>query len=788
MTKSFPTTELLTRHLRDDLLTHLRAVDGDLAPSHLLDALSKTTMGYLAQSWRQSQAKYGETRQAHYFSAEFLVGRALLNNLVNLGLYEPARMAINGLDHDLTAILEQEMDPGLGNGGLGRLAACFLDSCATLNLPVTGYGILYKYGLFKQMIDNGFQCESPDCWLEHDYPFLVRRDKEAELVYFKDMTVRAVPYDLPITGYMTANVNTLRLWKAEPVEPFSLTQFNNQQFSCACTDKNKVEDLCRVLYPNDTSYEGKVLRVRQQYFFVSASLKGLVKAHLKRFASLDNFAEENSIQLNDTHPVIAIPELMRILLHEYQFSWDKAWLIVQQTFAYTNHTVMNEALEKWETGIYSQIFPWLLDIVTGIDGQFRNELTGRGVDQNLISQMAPLGDGRVRMAPLAIYGSRSVNGVAALHTEILKRDTLKNYYKLWANKFNNKTNGVTPRRWLASCNPRLSGLLTEVYGNDSWITDLSKLQELEPLKSRESLLMNVLAVKTANKRNLADLLQAELGMEINANSIFDVQCKRLHEYKRQLLNILSVLDFYYMLKDNPDLDLYPRTIIFGAKAAPGYRMAKGVIKLIHEVGKLVNNDPVSKDKLRVAFVPNYSVTWAERIIPAADLSEQISTVGLEASGTGNMKFMMNGALTIGTLDGANVEIVEAAGQANAYIFGCTAEEYPEVRSFYSSQWHYHNVPGLKRVVDSLVDGTLNDNGSGLFQDLYNSLVYSDFYHVLGDFSAYRKARLDTDRDYRDRLGWAAKCWTNICSSGRFSSDRTIAQYASEIWRVAASPI
>ena len=785
--------------IKDKIASHLKAEyghqPGSASAFEFWTALSRTVIELLADRWEKSTAEYSKVRQAHYFSAEFLEGRSLVNNLVNLNLYESVRDAVAAYGFDLTQLEEQENDAALGNGGLGRLAACFLDSCATLDLPVTGYGILYRYGLFRQDIERGFQKEYPDVWMERGYPFVVRRDEAKVLIQYQDMGVFAVPYDMPITGFGTDNVNTLRLWRAEPAEEFDFNLFNSQRFDDAVLARNRVNDIFRVLYPNDTSYDGKVLRVRQQYFFVSASLQSIIREHKKVHGNdLRNFADYHSVQLNDTHPVVGIPELMRLLMDENHLSWDEAWAITTKTFAYTNHTVMAEALEKWDISIFQFLFPRILEIVGQIDAKFRSDLQARGVPHDRINYLAPMGDGKIRMAWLAVFGSFSVNGVAALHTNILKADTLRDFYELWPEKFSNKTNGVTPRRWLRTCNPELAGLLTELNGDESWVTHLDKLAALEKYTADESVMRRFLAIKRQGKVRLAQYIARLEGIDINPDSIFDVQIKRLHEYKRQLLNALDVLDTYFQLKDNPGLDIVPRTYIFAAKAAPGYFKAKATIKFINEIARLVNNDPTVNQKIKVVFVRNYNVSRAEVIFPASDLSEQISTVGLEASGTGNMKFMMNGALTIGTYDGANIEIADSVGPDNCFIFGQKVEDFYAAKNYYNPQWQYHNIPGLKRVLDTLIDGTLNDEGTGMFQDLYNGLVYgsnwqpADPFYVLGDFDDYRKARKQTDLAYRDQLGWARKCWINIVRSGHFSSDRTIREYASEIWKVGTRKV
>ena len=787
----------MSRSLEEQLKSQVRAVSGRpervSTEMEAWQGLSAAIIDRIADRWHATERTYAVGRMEHYFSAEFLMGRALLNNLSNLGMVDEAREALAALGKDLSVVLEEEPDAALGNGGLGRLAACFLDSCATLDLPVAGYGILYRYGLFKQLFDNGFQTEHPDPWMEEGYPFVIRREEEQRIVRYADLTVRAIPYDMPITGYGTQNVNTLRLWKAEPMEEFDYDAFNSQRFTDAIVDRERTMDISRVLYPNDTTFEGKVLRVRQQYFFCSASLQAIVDNYVAEHGSdLRGFAEYNAIQLNDTHPVLAIPELMRILMDEHDLGWEDAWDVVSRTFAYTNHTVLAEALETWDIHIFDRLFPRISEIVREIDRRFRIDMSERGVDGATIDYMAPVSGNTVRMAWIACYASYSINGVAALHTEIIKRETLKEWYAIWPERFNNKTNGVTPRRWLKQCNPRLAMLLDEVTGSDRWVTDLDALSEYTGAGNSE-LYARLAQIKHANKVDFAAWIKDREGVEIDPDAIYDVQIKRLHEYKRQLLNAFYVLDLYFRMKDNPALDVPKRVFVFGAKAAPGYIRAKAIIKLINTIADLVNNDPDINGRIKVVFVHNYNVSPAEHIIPAADISEQISMAGKEASGTSNMKFMMNGALTLGTLDGANVEILEAVGEENAYIFGATDDELPELRRHYDPRWHYENVPGLKRVIDALTDGTLDDSNSGWFHDLRWSLLESgyepaDVYYVLGDFASYRETKDRMAQDYRDQEAWSRKAWINITRSGRFSSDRTISDYAREVWHINAEPI
>ena len=787
----------MTQDLASAIAFQVRSTSGRTVtastPMEVWQGLSASVVGRIADDWEATDAVYKAGRQEHYFSAEFLMGRALLNNLSNLGLTNEAEKIVNSFGQTLSDVLEQEPDAALGNGGLGRLAACFLDSCATLDYPVNGYGILYRYGLFKQLFEDGFQREQPDAWMEEGYPFIVRREEEQRIIHYADMDVRAIPYDMPITGYGTRNVGTLRLWRAEPVEEFDYDAFNSQRFTDAIVEREAVADISRVLYPNDSTFEGKILRVRQQYFFCAASLHDIVANHIAQHeGDLTTLADFNAIQLNDTHPVLAIPELMRILLDEYGWTWEAAWDVVSHTFAYTNHTVLAEALEKWETSIFDRLFPRIMEIVREIDRRFRIDMAERAIDEGTINYMAPVQGNMVHMAWIACYASYSINGVAALHTEIIKRETLRQWHDIWPERFNNKTNGVTPRRWLRQCNPRLSALLDEVTGSDQWVTDLDVLAQFTDSVD-ESVLQRLIDIKHDNKVDFAQWIKNRQGIEVNPDAIFDVQIKRLHEYKRQLMNAFYILDLYYRLKEDPSLDLPPRVFIFGAKAAPGYVRAKAIIKLINSIGDLVNNDPDIDGRITVVFVENYNVSPAEHIIPAADVSEQISTAGKEASGTSNMKFMMNGALTLGTLDGANVEILDAVGQDNAYIFGATEDELPELRRTYDPRWHYENVPGLKRVLDAMTDGTLDDGGTGDFHDLRLSLLEgsydpADVYYVLGDFDAYRTARDQMARDYCDRQAWARKTWVNITKSGRFSSDRTIRDYAREVWKLEAAPI
>ena len=602
----------MTQKLVTSAPAQVRAVSGRPATAATLmevwQGLSSAVVDTIADDWYATEQKYSAGRQEHYFSAEFLMGRALLNNLSNLGMVDEARETVGSFGVSLSDVLEQEPDAALGNGGLGRLAACFLDSCATLDLPVNGFGILYRYGLFKQVFEDGFQTEHPDPWMEEGYPFVIRHEEAQRLVRYRDMTVRAIPYDMPITGYGTKNVGNLRLWKAEPLEEFDYDAFNSQRFTEAIVERERTSDISRVLYPNDATYEGKVLRVRQQYFFCSASLQQIVENYVKHHGEdLSGFADYNAIQLNDTHPVLAIPELMRLLMDEHHLGWEAAWDVVTKTFAYTNHTVLAEALETWEISIFDRLFPRITEIVREIDRRFRVEMAERGLDQGTIDYMAPVSGDKVRMAWIACYASYSINGVAALHTEIIKRETLGEWHAIWPERFNNKTNGVTPRRWLRQCNPRLSALLDEVTGSDTWVKDLTVLAEHTDSVD-DSVYDRLAEIKHANKADFAAWIAQREGIEIDPDAIFDVQIKRLHEYKRQLLNAIYILDLYFRMKQDPSLEVPKRVFIFGAKAAPGYIRAKGVIKLINAIAELVNNDPVVSKTLKVVFVHNYNVS------------------------------------------------------------------------------------------------------------------------------------------------------------------------------------
>ncbi len=759
-------------------------------------ALGETIMQDIASDWYDTEKLYSQQKQAFYLSAEFLMGRALGNNLINLGILDEVKEIFNELGIDYNKVEDAEEDAALGNGGLGRLAACFLDSLATLNLPGQGYGIRYRNGIFNQEFKDGYQIEKPETWLKYGDVWSVMRPADEVIVTFGDGSVRALPYDMPIIGYGTRNINTLRLWEAHSLNDLDLGKFNQQDYLHATEDRTLSEDISRVLYPNASTDEGKKLRLKQQYFFVSASLQDIVKKFKKQHGTdFSKFADYVAIQLNDTHPVIGIPELMRIFIDIEGLSWQDAWSIVERTFSYTNHTILAEALEKWWVGLFEQVVPRVYQITQGIDNQLRQILAQKFPnDPDRQNRMQIINGNMIHMAWLAIYGSSKVNGVAKLHTDILKTKELKDWYELYPEKFLNKTNGITQRRWLLESNPQLASYITELIG-DGWITNLMELKKLEEFLDDEDVLRKILQIKHEKKVELAQYLYRTQNIIINPESIFDVQVKRLHEYKRQLLNVFQIIDLYNRLKANPNIDFTPVTYIFGAKAAPGYFVAKGIIRLINEVAQMVNRDPQVNEKLRVVFVENYRVSVAQKIFPAADISEQISTAGKEASGTGNMKFMLNGALTLGTMDGANVEIVEEAGIENNYIFGLTVKEVEEMRKHgYDPHVPHNSVVGLKKVVDSLVDGTFNDLGNGVYGTIHRLLMengpwqQADQYFVLEDFEAYRRTQQIINKEYKDRMTWARKSLKNIANAGKFSSDRTIEEYANEIWHIVPAKL
>lgn len=810
------------KELKGSIIKKVRSQYGKtLEEAHefeLYNAVSRAAMDFVVEQWYNTKKTYAkkQVKQAYYFSAEFLMGRYLGNNLINLQINDAVKETLNELGVDINKIEDQESDTGLGNGGLGRLAACFLDSMATCKLPGHGYGLRYKYGMFEQKIENGYQVEYPDNWTKYGDPWSIKRmDRVYEVKfggqieihkdevgkeYFKRVNtedVLAVAYDVPVVGYGNETVNTLRLWEARSPEGFDLKLFNDQTYLQASEKAVKAEDISRVLYPNDTEKDGKVLRLKQQFFFTSASLQDIVRRYKGTYGNdFSKFADKVAIQLNDTHPVVAIPELMRIFLDYEKLSWDEAWAICQKVFAYTNHTILSEALEKWDISLFQPLLPRIYQIIEEINRRFVMELNEKYPgDWGKIDYMSIIGNGQVRMAWLAIVGSHKVNGVAALHTEILKNSELKDWYNLYPEKFLNKTNGITQRRWLLKSNPELAEMITFLIG-DKWTTDLFELKKLEQFIEDDNVLNRITEIKFNNKSKLAQYIKETTGIEVNPHSIFDIQVKRLHEYKRQLLNVLNIMDLYNKLKENPFMDIEPRTFIFGAKAAAGYRRAKGIIKLINAIAEKINNDPTINGKIKVVFLENYRVSLAEKIFPAADISEQISTASKEASGTGNMKFMLNGALTLGTLDGANVEIVEEAGAENEFIFGLKAHEVEELQNNggYNPFEVIDNVEGLRKVLDQLGDGTYNDNHKGIFRELQASLLYGvdgsrpDVYFLLKDFESYREAQARVDAAYKDRRNWAKKALKNIANAGKFSSDRTIMEYAREIWNIEPTEI
>lgn len=763
------------------------------SPVQLHDSIAEAVMRGIADRWDESTRKHLSGRRACYLSMEFLMGRAVYNNLLCLGIKEDVDEILKEHGRSLSELEEIE-DAALGNGGLGRLAACFLDSAAAHDIPLDGYGIRYKYGIFRQTIENGFQREYADDWQRYGDPWSKRCDADTVEVVYSDETVRAVPYDMPIIGYGTENVGNLRLWQAEAVNDFDFAKFDCGSYAEAVSAKTSAENISMVLYPNDNCDEGKVLRLKQEYFFSAASLADIVKKHMERNGTLDNFADKVTIQLNDTHPVISIPELMRLLCDVYGMDFDKAFEITRKTFNYTNHTIMQEALEKWSAALVERILPRVYAYILMINERFIKDMYTLGKDREFIEKLAPVSGGMVKMADMAVYMSSYTNGVAQIHTEILKSDTLKDWYGLYPERFQNKTNGITQRRWLALCNEELSALVTRLTGNDDWIKDLDRLAQLKKYAEDESVLREFMTIKETKKRQLADFIKAHDGVEINPDTIFDIQIKRLHEYKRQLLNALSILYIYYGIKDGSIRDFTPTTYIFGAKSAPGYRRAKAIIKLIGEIGRLVNSDPETKDLIKVVFVQNYNVSYAEKLVAAADISEQISTAGTEASGTGNMKLMLNGAVTLGTLDGANVEIAEEAGEENEYIFGAKVDELEKTMPEYDPRKLVFGDEKINRVLNKLIDGSFDDGGvpsdqEGNFKELYKALTdgaswhVPDHYYVIGDLNSYVEAKLKANADYKDRLAFSRKCWLNMCSAGKFSSDRTIKDYAKNIWKL-----
>ena len=752
--------------------------------TELHNALSGAAMDALAPLWAKKEADRFPRRQAAYLSMEFLVGRLIYNNLYCMGLLDEVKDLLKEKGVDI-AIMEDIEDDAFGNGGLGRLAACFLDSAVTCDVPLTGYGLRFRYGLFKQNFVDGRQVEESDDWSKFGDPWSVRRLDEAVIVPMKGGAVLAVPYDMPVVGFGAKNIGTLRLWQTESLHEVDFALFNTQNYAKAAAEKNKAEDITKFLYPNDTKKAGKQLRVRQQYVLVSATMQDILRKYRVRHGSdYSFFAKEVAAQLNDTHPTMAIPELIR-LLGEDGIPFEEAFLIARDTFSYTNHTVMQEALEKWDLSLLSSVCPQIVSIIRKIDARFRKEMKKLG--KEITPSLCVILDGRVHMAQMAVYATHAVNGVAALHSEILKKDLFADWYAIWPERFQNKTNGITQRRWLGLCNPELCKLITDQIGS-GFETDLDLLKNLVP-KINTSLCGKFRTVKKSKKEQLAAEIQRREGVTLDPEMVFDVQVKRLHEYKRQFMNALSILAIYDQLKRGQLKDLPPVAFIFGAKAAPGYDRAKAVIHWINMIADKVNNDPETMDRLKVVFVRNYNCSWAEKIIPAADISEQISPAGTEASGTGNMKLMLNGAVTLGTFDGANVEIVAEAGRENNYIFGATVEELEKIKNSYDPNTIYEKNALLRRALDTLTDGTFPDD-DGALKELHDAILKGaswhkpDHYYVMKDFDSYYKAKLQAIRDAKeDENAFARKCLMNVACSGKFSSDRTIRQYAEEIWNV-----
>ena len=787
-----------------------RTID-EATPQQIFQAVSYAIKDVIIDDWIATQKQFDETgaKKVYYLSMEFLMGRALGNNIINLGAKKAVKEALEELGFDLNAIEDQEPDPALGNGGLGRLAACFLDSLATLGYPAYGCGIRYHYGMFKQKIKDGYQVEVPDEWLKNGYPFELRRPEYATEVKFGGyvktewdgqrnhfvqegyQSVLAVPYDMPIVGYGNNVVNTLRIWDAQPIDTFSLSAFDKGDYQKAVEQENLAKNLVEVLYPNDNHYAGKELRLKQQYFFISASLQVALKKFKETNDDIHKLPEKIVFQMNDTHPTVAVAELMRLLLDQEGLNWDEAWGITTKCCAYTNHTIMAEALEKWPIELFSRLLPRVYQIVEEINRRFLIEVQNKYPNNyEKVKKMAIIFDGQVKMAHLAIVAGYSVNGVAKLHTEILKNQELKDFYEMMPEKFNNKTNGITQRRFLLHGNPLLADWITEQIG-DEWITDLPHLAKLKVYVDDPKFQQEFMNIKYQNKLRLAKYIKEHNGIDVDPRSIFDVQVKRLHEYKRQLLNILHVMYLYNQLKDNPNMDMVPRTFIFGAKAAAGYQIAKKTIKLINSVADVINNDKSINGKLKVVFIEDYRVSNAELIFAAADVSEQISTASKEASGTGNMKFMLNGALTLGTMDGANVEIVEEVGKENAFIFGLSADEVInyENNGGYNPEEIFNTDQDIRRVLMQLINGYYAPYDPELFRDIYNSLLNTlssdraDTYFILKDFRMYADAQKRVDEAYRDEQWWAKAAMLNTACSGKFSSDRTIEEYVKDIWHL-----
>ena len=812
MTNEMFKKEAFKKSVKDNVKFLYRKTIEEATQEQIFQAVSYTVKDVIIDNWLATQKAYDEQdpKIVYYMSMEFLMGRALGNNLINLCAYGEVKEALEELGFDLNCIEDQEPDPALGNGGLGRLAACFLDSLATLNYAAYGCGIRYHYGMFKQKIENGYQVEVPDNWLKNGYPFELRRPEYAKEVHFGGyvrveydpekggnkfihegyQAVKAIPYDMPITGYDNDVVNTLRIWDAEPIVDFELDSFDKGDYKKAVEQENLARNIVEVLYPNDNHYAGKELRLKQQYFFVSASLQAAIAKYKKKHGDIHKLYEKVTFQMNDTHPTVAVAELMRILMDEEGLGWDEAWEVTRKSVAYTNHTIMSEALEKWPIELFSRLLPRVYQIIEEINCRFILEIQAKYPgNYEKIKKMAIIYDGQVKMAHLAIAAGYSVNGVARLHTEILKNQELKDFYEMMPEKFNNKTNGITQRRFLLHANPLLADWITEHIGPD-WITDLPQLKKLAVYADDEKALQEFMNIKFRNKERLAKYILEHNGVEVDPHSIFDVQVKRLHEYKRQLLNILHVIYLYNQIKMHPEMEFYPRTFIFGAKASAGYATAKKIIKLINSVGDVVNNDASINGKIKVVFIENYRVSNAEWIFAAADVSEQISTASKEASGTGNMKFMLNGAPTLGTMDGANVEIVEEVGAENAFIFGLSSDEVInyENNGGYDPNVIYNTDEEIRQVLMQLINGTFS-NDTELFRDLYDSLLNTkntdraDRYFILADFRSYADAQKRVEAAYRDEKGWAKKALLNTACSGKFTSDRTIQEYVDDIWHL-----
>ena len=812
MTNEMFKKEAFKKSVKDNVKFLYRKTIEEATQEQIFQAVSYSVKDVIIDNWLATQKAYDEQdpKIVYYMSMEFLMGRALGNNLINLCAYGEVKEALEELGFDLNCIEDQEPDPALGNGGLGRLAACFLDSLATLNYAAYGCGIRYHYGMFKQKIQNGYQIEVPDNWLKNGYPFELRRPEYAKEVHFGGyvrveydpekggnkfihegyQAVKAIPYDMPITGYDNDVVNTLRIWDAEPIVDFELDSFDKGDYKKAVEQENLARNIVEVLYPNDNHYAGKELRLKQQYFFVSASLQAAIAKYKKKHDDIHKLYEKVTFQMNDTHPTVAVAELMRILMDEEGLGWDEAWEVTRKSVAYTNHTIMSEALEKWPIELFSRLLPRVYQIIEEINRRFILEIQAKYPGNYAkIKKMAIIYDGQVKMAHLAIAAGYSVNGVARLHTEILKNQELKDFYEMMPEKFNNKTNGITQRRFLLHANPLLADWITEHIGPD-WITDLPQLKKLAVYADDEKALQEFMNIKFKNKERLAKYILEHNGVEVDPHSIFDVQVKRLHEYKRQLLNILHVIYLYNQIKMHPEMEFYPRTFIFGAKASAGYATAKKIIKLINSVADVVNNDASINGKIKVVFIENYRVSNAEWIFAAADVSEQISTASKEASGTGNMKFMLNGAPTLGTMDGANVEIVEEVGAENAFIFGLSSDEVInyENNGGYDPNVIYNTDEEIRQVLMQLINGTFS-NDTELFRDLYDSLLNTkntdraDRYFILADFRSYADAQKRVEAAYRDEKGWAKKALLNTACSGKFTSDRTIQEYVDDIWHL-----